>query len=79
MVSQHLPPSENEKGALPKDVIPGESGGNGSDQDIALEVVGEHSQGPLDPVAEARVVRKIDWWMIPIMTIGYGLVYYDKV
>ena len=48
------------------------------DKDIAIRVVGEHSRA-IDPAAEARVVRKIDLFLIPAMTIGYGLVYYDKV
>jgi hypothetical protein len=48
------------------------------DKDIAIEIVGEHRHD-LDPAAEARVVRKIDLFLVPAMTIGYGLVYYDKV
>lgn len=47
-------------------------------QDIAIAIVGEHSHA-IDPAVEARVVRKIDWYLVPAMTIGYGLVYYDKV
>lgn len=50
----------------------------GKDQDIATELVGEQSQ-EIDPALEARVVRKIDWFLIPVMIFGYGLVYYDKV
>lgn len=50
----------------------------GKDQDIAIAIVGEHRQD-IDPVLEARVVRKIDWFLIPTMIFGYGLVYYDKV
>ena len=48
------------------------------DKDIAIAIVGEHSH-MIDPAAEARVVRKIDWFLVPAMSIGYGLVYYDKV
>lgn len=33
----------------------------------------------IDPALEARVVRKIDWFLVPAMSVGYGLVYYDKV
>lgn len=47
-------------------------------QDVALAVVGEHSH-PIDPAVEARVIRKIDRFMIPAMIVGYGFVYYDKV
>jgi hypothetical protein len=48
------------------------------DKDIAIAVVGEHRHA-IDPAVEARVVRKIDLFLVPAMTIGYGLVYYDKV
>jgi MFS family permease len=51
---------------------------NGEDKDIAIAVVGEHRHA-LDPVVVARVVRKIDLFLVPAMTVGYGLVYYDKV
>ncbi|CAG8954995.1 hypothetical protein HYFRA_00008684 [Hymenoscyphus fraxineus] len=47
------------------------------DQDVAITMVGEHRQ-ELDPAAEARVVRKIDFFLIPAMIILYGFVYYDK-
>jgi hypothetical protein len=47
-------------------------------QDVAMAIVGEHAHA-IDPVVEARVIRKIDRFMIPAMIIGYGFVYYDKV
>ncbi|TEY42311.1 hypothetical protein BOTCAL_0395g00050 [Botryotinia calthae] len=47
------------------------------DKDIAIAVVGEHRH-EIDPAVEARVVRKIDRFLVPAMFIGYGLVYYDK-
>ncbi|KAF1986729.1 MFS general substrate transporter [Aulographum hederae CBS 113979] len=47
------------------------------DKDIALTIVGETAR-EFDPVAERRVVRKIDLFLIPAMVFGYGLVYYDK-
>lgn len=47
-------------------------------QDVAMAMVGEHSH-PIDPAVEARVIRKIDRFMIPAMIVGYGFVYYDKV
>ncbi|KAF7918856.1 uncharacterized protein EAE98_009634 [Botrytis deweyae] len=47
------------------------------DKDIAIAVVGEHRH-EIDPAVEARVVRKIDRYLVPAMFIGYGLVYYDK-
>ncbi|KAF2843565.1 allantoate transport protein [Patellaria atrata CBS 101060] len=49
----------------------------GFDEDVALALVGEHAQY-IDPALEARVVRKIDLFLIPTMIVGYGLVYYDK-
>lgn len=48
-----------------------------ADQDDAIAIVGEQEH-EIDPVIEARVVRKIDWFLVPAMVVGYGLVYYDK-
>lgn len=49
-----------------------------SQDDIAATILPSHAQ-PIDPVLERRVRRKIDLFFIPLMWIGYGLVYYDKV
>ncbi len=49
-----------------------------SEIDIAAGIVPEHAQS-FDPAIERRVVRKIDWYLMPLMWIGYGFVYYDKV
>ncbi|KAH8683478.1 major facilitator superfamily domain-containing protein [Ilyonectria robusta] len=46
-------------------------------KDEAIAMVGEE-QHAVDPVVEARAVRKIDLFLIPAMIFGYGLVYYDK-
>ncbi|KAL3298246.1 putative MFS transporter [Colletotrichum asianum] len=46
-------------------------------QSTVLEAVGDHAR-VVDPEIEARVVRKIDLFLMPAMVIGYGLVYYDK-
>ena len=46
-------------------------------QDVAIAIVGEHRQ-EIDPAVEARVVRKIDLFLIPAMIVMYGLVYYDS-
>ncbi|CAM1509027.1 Fc.00g027660.m01.CDS01 [Cosmosporella sp. VM-42] len=46
-------------------------------KDEAIAIVGEQ-QHTIDPVVEARAIRKIDWFLIPAMIFGYGLVYYDK-
>lgn len=48
------------------------------DKDMAAAIVGEHAH-EIDPAIAARVLRKIDWYLIPAMSLGYGLVYYDKV
>ena len=48
-----------------------------SAKDEAIAMVGEQ-QHELDPALVRCVVRKIDWFLIPAMTFGYGLVYYDK-
>ncbi|KAL6806714.1 major facilitator superfamily domain-containing protein [Trichoderma sp. SZMC 28013] len=50
---------------------------NPSDKDDAVAMVGE-VRHVIDPVVEARAIRKIDWFLIPAMICGYGLVYYDK-
>ncbi|KAI5921923.1 major facilitator superfamily transporter [Camillea tinctor] len=42
-----------------------------------MAMVGEERH-VIDPIVVARAVRKIDWCLIPAMTVGYGLVYYDK-
>lgn len=40
-----------------------------SDKDDAVAMVGE-VQHEIDPVVEARAVRKIDWFLIPAMICG---------
>lgn len=47
------------------------------EKDVAAAIVPEHAED-VDPAVEARVVRKIDLILLPLMWIGYGLVYYDK-
>lgn len=39
------------------------------EKDAALALVGEHAQN-IDPVLEARVLRKIDLFLIPAMIVG---------
>ncbi|SPQ26862.1 98ac46a9-53b3-4fc8-b764-45c418df2c43 [Thermothielavioides terrestris] len=48
-----------------------------SAKDEAMAMVGEQEHA-IDPVVVARAVRKIDWFLIPAMIFGYGIVYYDK-
>ncbi|KAI1103739.1 MFS general substrate transporter [Jackrogersella minutella] len=70
-----------EKGIEPQDASAGElspdSAGLVGSKDIAIAMVGEEGH-VVDPVVVQRAVRKIDWFLIPAMTVGYGLVYYDK-
>lgn len=40
-----------------------------TDKDVAIEMVGEKSHA-VDPIIAARAVRKIDWFLIPAMTVG---------
>ncbi|KAF1914510.1 allantoate transport protein [Ampelomyces quisqualis] len=63
----------------PEDRVPAYSRASSPslEQDVALGLVGEHAQD-IDPAVEARVLKKIDWFLIPAMIVGYGLVYYDK-
>lgn len=46
-----------------------DSGAQSTDKDVAFTLVGEHAQA-IDPVLEARVVRKIDLFLIPAMIVG---------
>ena len=48
------------------------------EKDIAASLVNEYAS-LWDPSIERRLVREIDLFLIPIMWVGYGLVYYDKV
>ena len=49
-----------------------------SRDDIAATILPSHAQ-LIDPALDRRVRRKFDLFFIPLMWIGYGLVYYDKV
>jgi len=40
-----------------------------TDKDLAINLVGEHAQ-EIDPRIEAKVVRRIDWFLIPAMIVG---------
>ena len=48
------------------------------DNDLAAAIVPNRAQ-EFDIATEHRVRRKIDWYLIPWMWLGYGFVYYDKV
>jgi len=39
------------------------------DKDVAIRLVGEHAQ-EIDPEVEARVLKKIDLFLIPAMIVG---------
>ena len=43
------------------------------DQDVAIKLVGVHAQ-EIDPEVESRVLRKIDWFLMPAMIIGLSQV-----
>lgn len=45
--------------------------------DEAAAMVGDE-QHQVDAAVVARAVRKTDWVLMPLMMVGYGLVYYDK-
>ncbi|KAL8632432.1 hypothetical protein Q9189_001807 [Teloschistes chrysophthalmus] len=47
------------------------------EKDEAAAIVPEYAVN-VDKVVQRRVLRKIDLFLIPLMWIGYGLVYYDK-
>lgn len=48
------------------------------EKDAGAAIVPHHAAA-IDKAAERRVLRKIDLFLIPVMWMGYGLVYYDKV
>lgn len=39
------------------------------EKDVAIGLVGEHAR-EIDPEVKARVLRKIDWFLIPAMIVG---------
>ncbi|KAL8942665.1 MAG: hypothetical protein Q9216_001519 [Gyalolechia sp. 2 TL-2023] len=47
------------------------------DKDTATAIVSDHAV-ELEKSADRRVRRKVDLFLIPVMWVGYGLVYYDK-
>lgn len=61
-------PGQAPPDANPRD-IESDSDAQSTDKDVAFTLVGEHAQA-IDPVAEARVVRKIDLFLIPAMIVG---------
>ncbi len=77
---ESLGQSQGEKGAhltIPPPIIDDGSSVDSFDKDIAATIVPEHAQN-VDPSVQRRVLRKIDLFLIPLMWIGYGFVYYDK-
>lgn len=48
--------------------------------DVALNlfVKGQELADPIDPAAEKRLLRKIDWMVIPFICITYLVTYIDK-
>ena len=40
-----------------------------AEKDVAIAMVGEHVC-PIDPTVAAKAVRKVDWFLIPAMTVG---------
>ena len=43
-----------------------------TDKDIAINLVGERAQ-EIDAAIEAKVLRKIDWFLIPAMIVGMSI------
>lgn len=63
MAKSRLPPA----GDAATQTVDSRSAAGG--KDVAIEMVGEKSHA-VDPNVTARAVRKIDWFLIPAMTIG---------
>lgn len=57
------PHHDTESGAAP----------TSTDKDIAIGLVGEHAQD-IDPETEAKVLRKIDLFLIPAMIVGMSII-----
>lgn len=47
------------------------------EKDVAIGLVGEHAR-EIDPEVEARVLRKIDWFLIPAMIVGMSYSHLSK-
>ena len=62
---------------IPSPIIEDGSSGDFFGKDIGAMIVSEHSQN-IDATVQRRVLRKIDFYSMPFMWIGYGFVYYDK-
>lgn len=43
-----------------------------AEKDVAIDMVGEQVC-PTDPTVAAQAVRKIDWFLIPAMTVGVSI------
>jgi hypothetical protein len=43
------------------------------EKDLATTLVGQHAT-PIDPDLERRVVRRIDWFLMPAMIVGASLI-----
>lgn len=54
------------------------TGGNVSDMDVALKYIKDAGQ-PSEKVDEKKLVRKIDWRIVPIMFACYTMQFVDKV
>ena len=54
------------------------TGGNASDMDVALKYIKDAGQ-PSEKVDEKKLIRKIDWRIVPIMFACYTMQFIDKV
>lgn len=68
------PPADAE---APRESIAGAHAQVPAGCDDAIAMVGERPHDT-DPAIAACAVDKIDWFLMPAMIFGYGLVYYDK-
>ena len=71
------PPPYNDahRGSAPEDLLK-----HSHDADEALKAIQGHDGEPviLDEATNRRILRRIDWNLIPIMCVVYGLNYLDK-
>lgn len=65
MAVEHQPPSVEGPNNGDSDAEKGSSG----TLNVGLDVVGDEAQ-PVDPEVARRVLRKIDWFLMPAMVIG---------
>lgn len=72
------PEVEVEAGALKEGHIPNKVLQHANDADDAMKAFADGQTIHIDEATNKRLLRKIDWNLMPIMCVIYGLQYLDK-